>query len=228
MPDRKFIVYEHIFPNGKKYIGITCQSPQLRWDYGWGYKENVQPMMYRAIQKYGWNNIQHNILFQNLTEQDAKEKERELILLYHTCIKDPNCNGYNMTYGGEGAIKYLTEEDRQAAEKYSHVRWENEHREQKNARQRAYYLQNREAILLRSRIRNKAKREQDPNWAPRIPLSREEKLLRKRDSEKRRLAKMSSEQKEYLRQQKREYYQKHKEKIKIANMNRYYLRKNMK
>lgn len=100
---KKFIVYMHVFPNNKKYIGITCKKPNARWENGHGYSEKGQPVIYHAIQKYGWENVEHLILFENLTLEEAKEKEKELICQYKT-----NCHvygtkyGYNMTDGGEG------------------------------------------------------------------------------------------------------------------------------
>lgn len=35
---KKYIVYCHIFPNGKRYVGITSQKPNERWRNGRGYK----------------------------------------------------------------------------------------------------------------------------------------------------------------------------------------------
>ena len=104
MNNKKFCVYEHVFPNGKRYIGITSKKPKARWENGTGYSESHQNVMYKAIQKYGWENIEHNILFEDLTEEEAKSKEMVLIQYYHTFIHDPNCMGYNMTLGGEGTL----------------------------------------------------------------------------------------------------------------------------
>ena len=81
--NKKFCVYEHLFPNGKRYIGITSKKPKTRWENGNGYDKDHQPVIYNAIQKYGWDNIQHNIIYDNLTEQEAKQKEKELIQYYH-------------------------------------------------------------------------------------------------------------------------------------------------
>lgn len=107
---KKWIVYEHLFPNGKRYIGITSKQPNQRWENGRGYTEEHQSAMYRAIQKYGWDNIQHNILFDNLTEKEAKQKEIELIEKFHTFIHDMPCCGYNMTKGGEGSVGHIAGE----------------------------------------------------------------------------------------------------------------------
>lgn len=102
MKNKKFVVYAHVFPNGKRYIGITSKVPKNRWQNGTGYSKNNQPVVYNAIQKYGWNNIEHIILFKNLIEKDAKNKEIELIKEYNTYCHNKNSNGYNMTFGGEG------------------------------------------------------------------------------------------------------------------------------
>lgn len=58
----------------KYYIGISCKKNLIeRWGRnGEGYK--VQPF-YNAIQKYGWDNIEHKILFENLTVEEAKNME---------------------------------------------------------------------------------------------------------------------------------------------------------
>lgn len=97
MEENNYKVYMHICPNGKKYIGITKRKPNKRWQNGYGYK--TQKHFYRAIQVYGWNNIKHIILFDNLNYQQACDKEVELIKLFNT----NNYNyGYNVSSGGEG------------------------------------------------------------------------------------------------------------------------------
>jgi len=90
-----YCVYKHTAPNGKVYIGITCRNPIKRWSYGNGYKSNV--LFYRAIQKYGWENIKHEILLDGLSAEEASEKEIELIAFYNSA--DPRY-GYNISSGG--------------------------------------------------------------------------------------------------------------------------------
>lgn len=94
--DKKYIVYKHTSPSGKVYIGITCQNPEQRWRSGKGYKNN-QPFYY-AIQKYGWNNILHEIIACNLSHNEAQDMERRLIKEYHSTDKN---FGYNICFGGE-------------------------------------------------------------------------------------------------------------------------------
>lgn len=92
-----YIVYKHTCPNGKVYIGITKQAPNKRWLNGLGYEHNNY--FFKAIKKYGWQNIKHEILFNNLNEKEAKEKEIELIKYYKSNQRE---YGYNITNGGDG------------------------------------------------------------------------------------------------------------------------------
>ena len=52
-----WLVYKHVSPSHKVYIGITHLLPSQRWCRGNGYKNN--PMFYRAIKKYGWDNQEY-------------------------------------------------------------------------------------------------------------------------------------------------------------------------
>lgn len=91
-----YLVYEHISPNGKIYIGITCQKPNRRWQAGHGYRQNTH--FFSAIKKYGWNNFQHIIVAENMTKDDACKLEQELIAKYKS--SNPKF-GYNRSTGGE-------------------------------------------------------------------------------------------------------------------------------
>jgi len=93
----EYVVYVHTFPNGKRYVGIS-RDVKHRFRNGKGYQH--QKIMYSAIQKYGWKNVETTILFERLTESEAKQKEIETIALYRTTDRR---YGYNQTFGGEGA-----------------------------------------------------------------------------------------------------------------------------
>lgn len=92
---KKYVVYIHIFPNRKVYIGITSQKVERRWNNGHGYKGNKYMM--NAIMKYGWNNIRHEILFTNLTKYQAEQIEKDLIKKYKSNQRE---FGYNILDGG--------------------------------------------------------------------------------------------------------------------------------
>ena len=94
--EKNYSVYAHVFPNGKIYIGSTRQVPLYRWRRGCGYK-NCK-IMSDAINQFGWDNIQHVVLMENLDNQTAMVVEKELIKKYHT--QDPEF-GYNTKNGGQ-------------------------------------------------------------------------------------------------------------------------------
>lgn len=111
--DKLFIVYEHKNKsNGKRYFGITSRLPTRRWGRnGGGYRSNRH--FWNAIQKYGWDGFEHNILFSDLSLSEAEEAERSLILQYHS---DVPLYGYNHTKGGECGCEFSEESRRKMSE----------------------------------------------------------------------------------------------------------------
>lgn len=103
----KFKVYCHKNKiNNKLYFGITSQTLNARWRKGKGYKKGV---FYRAIQKYGWDNFNHIVLLENISEECAKEIEKYLIKKYNSIVPF----GYNTTKGGDSIfIRTFTDEER--------------------------------------------------------------------------------------------------------------------
>lgn len=93
----QYIVYCHTNKiNGKKYIGQTKSNTLRRWgSNGCNYRNQVK--FYRAIQKYGWNNFDHEIVASNLTRDEADNFEIILIDRLDTVN-----NGYNVAIGGGG------------------------------------------------------------------------------------------------------------------------------
>lgn len=102
--ERKWIVYKHTNKiNGKVYVGQTCNNINKRWRNGEGYKNCT--LFYRAIQKYGWDNFEHEIIKSNLSQTEANELESFYIFLYKSTDKN---YGYNVRTGGENSL--LSEE----------------------------------------------------------------------------------------------------------------------
>lgn len=91
-----YVVYKHTCPNGKVYIGITGKNPIKRWCNGNGYKHNIH--FTSAINKYGWDNIKHEILYTELDKSTACRYEKELINEYNSTNRE---FGYNKSIGGE-------------------------------------------------------------------------------------------------------------------------------
>ena len=71
----QYCVYEFTFPNGKKYYGMTINVIG-RWQDGRGYRTQL---VGKAIEEFGWENVEKKIIAENLTKQNASLIERTLI-----------------------------------------------------------------------------------------------------------------------------------------------------
>jgi len=101
-----YCVYKHTAPNGKVYIGITSQNVDRRWRNGNGYYQNEH--FSRAIKIFGWENFQHEIMFEDLKKDEACEKEAMLIKLYKS---NNDRFGYNKSKGGEKPAQGIKHSD---------------------------------------------------------------------------------------------------------------------
>lgn len=113
----KYKVYEHYFKSsGKSYIGYTSLSIECRLHKHFTNAiSGIDSKFYRAIRKYGIQDIESKVLFESNSTKKIKEKEKEFIK-----IKDTFKNGYNMTLGGDGGnclLNMTTTEKRTHIEK---------------------------------------------------------------------------------------------------------------
>lgn len=100
--DKRYCVYCHTNKyNGKKYVGMTCQKPEQRWRNGTRYTENRD--FTKDILEYGWHNFIHEILYTNLSKEQAEEIERKLITEYRSNDSE---YGYNIDSGGIFGTKF--------------------------------------------------------------------------------------------------------------------------
>lgn len=93
--------------NGKSYIGKSKNlKVRLRAHHTQPFNRNndmYNSLIYTAIRTYGIENFSFDIL-EYCSEEKLNEREKYWISYYHTFIQLPNCNGYNMTVGGETNI----------------------------------------------------------------------------------------------------------------------------
>lgn len=106
-----YTVYKHTTPSGKVYVGITSKPVKDRWKGGNGYRRNNH--FWNAIQKYGWDNITHEILAEGLSREEAGRVEQMYIALFESCDQE---KGYNLTTGGEKGAKHTIESRRKLSE----------------------------------------------------------------------------------------------------------------
>ena len=93
----RLCVYIHEMPDGKRYVGMTRLEPETRFRNGKGYASNKA--FYSEIERVGWENIKHTIVAEDLTVDDAKALEIELIDKYNTTSPEfgfnkKRCGGY--------------------------------------------------------------------------------------------------------------------------------------
>lgn len=90
------VIYKAEFPNGKVYIGKSksFDDRKIKHYYSTRY---YNTKLTNAINKYGFDSINWEILYQTDNLQDLNEKEIEFIKKYNS-IKD----GYNISTGGDG------------------------------------------------------------------------------------------------------------------------------
>jgi group I intron endonuclease len=94
------IVYQHVnIITNKCYIGWTSNSIDIRWKQhvAISTKKTINTKFQNALRKYSLDSWEHKILAENLTIEEAKKKEIELINLYNSYH-----SGYNSTKGGDG------------------------------------------------------------------------------------------------------------------------------
>lgn len=98
--------------NGKKYFGITSTSPKKRWAAGHGYRSSRHFNF--AIQKYGWDGFEHEVIADNLTKKQACELERKYIAKFNTT---DDRYGYNLSDGGESGSSGIKQSEETKAKK---------------------------------------------------------------------------------------------------------------
>lgn len=94
-----FVLYQLLFPNGKRYVGLSCQ-PKTRF----AEHRRIARLMdkgvcpvHRAIAKYGWDSIDVKIIDSGSREYIA---EREIFEILLGELTDGRY-GYNVSFGGD-------------------------------------------------------------------------------------------------------------------------------
>lgn len=89
--------------NNKKYVGKTERSLQERWEEHKRHIYTVNYPLYLAMRKYGLENFSIEVIENNIPSELINEKEICYIQKYKSLTEE---NGYNVSLGGEGMIKY--------------------------------------------------------------------------------------------------------------------------
>lgn len=112
-------VYKFTFPNGKIYIGETIQNLSSRLSKHKSDSRILHRPLYEAINKYGWDSVKKDILFQtkevNTTDKDKvkyliRRLETSYIEFYHSDMG----MGYNETKCKDSNTGYCLSEEHKA------------------------------------------------------------------------------------------------------------------
>lgn len=164
--DKKFTVYMHVSPNDKRYVGITSQEVEVRWQRGNGYRDNLH--FKNAIKKYGWDNFEHLILATDLTLSEACKMEQDLIAQY--CTMNPE-HGYNHTTGGN----WSTPDDatrKKLSESLKRVTSNPEYRKKISERLKGHVVS--QATRDKISVANSGRHRSKPVWNKGITLTEEQ------------------------------------------------------
>ena len=143
--DKKYVVYQHVTPDGMYYFGQT-QNVEKRWsNNGAGYKGTA---LYPYIEKFGWDNIKHIVLFRDQTKEDALFIEDFLITTAQedgVCINKQRSGNVSKEEGyNKNQMKRLRENNR----------------EDEIKKQKQYYEDNKDKRRKYQREYNRRKKEE--------------------------------------------------------------------
>lgn len=117
-----YIIYLHRNKiNNKVYIGQTKNNPTRRWENGKGYKNTY---FGNAIQKYGWDNFEHEILETDIeTVEEANQRETYYIELYNATNRDLGYNIFKTAGGYDSTNRPVSEIQRERGRELGKKVW---------------------------------------------------------------------------------------------------------
>ena len=140
--EKNYVVYQHVTPDGLYYFGQT-NNIKRRW--GGNGAEYKGTALYPYIEKYGWDNIQHIVLFRDQTKEDALWKEDFLIT---TAQEDGVCINKHRSGLVSKEEGYQREYQRDYQREYKQ-----KNREKLNEYQREYQRQYRQRKKLEKQLK---------------------------------------------------------------------------
>ena len=185
--ENNYSVYQHVTPDGMYYFGQT-QNVKKRWsNNGAGYKGTA---LYPYIEKFGWDNIQHIVLFRDQTKENALWIENFLI---ETAREDGVCINKNRSGNVSKEEDYYRDYEQKRSEKRRGYQREyyREYREKNRDKliqyqreyQQEYYEKNRDKLIqyqreYREQNKDKFRKYQREYKRQRYQRKKEEKQFR--------------------------------------------------
>jgi len=107
-------LYIAIFPNNKKYIGISKNFKARKRKHKMRAKRGDTEYFYNAVRKYGWGNIKWEVADGYASWEKLCKLETTEIEKYNTYCYNSEHNGYNMTKGGDGTVGFTHSDEYKA------------------------------------------------------------------------------------------------------------------
>ena len=202
--ESNYSVYQHVTPDGMYYFGAT-QNVERRWSRnGAEYKGTG---LYPYIEKYGWENIQHIVLFREQTRENALWIEDFLITTARedgVCINKQRSGlvskeeGYNQ----DRNQKYY-EQNKDRIREYRRE-YNREYYEQNKDKRKDYLEQNKDKIRKQRQQRYQKNREKELE-------QRQQRYQKNREKELEQSREYQRKNRDKINEQRRQRYQRKKE-----------------
>ena len=224
--ENNYSVYQHITPDGMYYFGATSNIKQRWSNNGERYKETS---LYPYIEKFGWDNIQHIVLFKDQTKENALWIENFLI---ETAREDGVCINKQRSGLVSKEEGYQQQKSKQYYEQNKDKirEYKEQNKDKIREYQREYQEQNKDKIREQKKQyyeQNKdKKREYDQQ---RYQKNRDEILEQKREYYEQNKDKRKDyleQNKDKIKEQLKQYKEKNRDKIREYNRE-YYKRKKL-
>ena len=206
-----FIVYVHITPDGMYYYGVTSQKVERRWKGNGRYYKTTSLQPY--IEKYGWENIQHIVLFRDQTKEDALWIEDFLITTARedgVCINQRRSGYVSKEEGYQQQIsKHNYEQNRE-----KRLEQEKQYREQNKDKirelKKQYYEQNKEQILDKNKQYREQNKDKIKEQSKQYYEQNKDKIKQYYEDNKDKIKQYREQNREKRLEYQREYYQRKK------------------
>ena len=197
-----YTVYQHVTPDGMYYFGATSNIKRRWRNNGAEYKRTS---LYPYIEKYGWDNIQHIVLFKDQSKENALWIEDFLIT---TAQEDGVCINKQRS----GLVSKEEGYQQQISKHYYE-----QNREKRLEQDKQYYKQNKDKILehkreYRQQNKDKIKQYYEQNKDKKREYNREY-YEQNKDKIREHNREYRQQNKEKIQERKKQYYEQNKEQI---------------
>jgi len=132
-------VYTHWTPNNMVYVGVTSQDLKLRWRPS----QYKGMSLYPYIEKFGWENIKHEVIYTCEDKEEAYQVEEDMRQYYEDngCCINKQRSGLIKAKDENEYMRQYRQDNPEAREKHKELcrKWRQDHKEEQAEYHRQYY-----------------------------------------------------------------------------------------